>query len=95
MFIVVLGSILALMHLYIWKRMVKDTTRPGRVRRPVLTLVLALLMLLVGTVVVPADLRMSRSRPGMRGRDICGSASWSTCSWRFWCWSRFGWPCGG
>ncbi len=27
MFIVVLGTILGLMHLYVWKRLIKDTTR--------------------------------------------------------------------
>ena len=32
MFIVVLGTVLGLMHLYVWKRLVKDTTRPGRTR---------------------------------------------------------------
>lgn len=32
MFIVILGTVLALMHAYLWKRLIKDTTRPGRVR---------------------------------------------------------------
>src|SRR5690606_5555912 len=33
MFIVVLCAILGLMHLYLWKRLVKDTTTAGRTRR--------------------------------------------------------------
>ena len=32
MFVVVLGTILGLMHVYAWKRLVKDTTAPGRTR---------------------------------------------------------------
>ncbi|GAT12612.1 metallophosphoesterase [Mycolicibacterium novocastrense] len=32
MFIVILGTVLVLMHAYLWKRLIKDTTRPGRVR---------------------------------------------------------------
>lgn len=53
MFILVLGSILALMHLLVWKRMVKDTTSPGRLRRLLTGLVGALLLLLVGTLILP------------------------------------------
>ncbi len=30
MFIVILGTVLGLMHLYLWKRLVKDTTRGPR-----------------------------------------------------------------
>lgn len=53
MFIAILGSILALMHVYIWKRMVKDTTRQGRVRGILTVVLLALLTLLVVAVVLP------------------------------------------
>ena len=53
MFILVLGSVLALLHLYVWKRMVKDTTRPGRARWLLTALVGALALLLVGTLIVP------------------------------------------
>ncbi|ANI38532.1 metallophosphoesterase [Mycolicibacterium vaccae] len=53
MFILVLGSILALMHLYVWKRMVKDTTGPGRLRWLLTGLVVALLLLLMAALVVP------------------------------------------
>ncbi|WP_137148710.1 metallophosphoesterase [Mycolicibacterium sp. CR10] len=53
MFIAILGSILALMHVCIWKRMVKDTTRQGRVRGILTVVLLALLTLLVVAVVLP------------------------------------------
>jgi predicted MPP superfamily phosphohydrolase len=53
MFIVVLGVVLGLMHLYVWKRLIKDTTAPG-LRRRVATLVLvALAVLLVATLILP------------------------------------------
>jgi predicted MPP superfamily phosphohydrolase len=46
MFGVMLSVLVALMHWYIWKRLVKDTFRPGRARRvlTVLTVVMALLV---------------------------------------------------
>lgn len=53
MFILVLGSVLALMHLYVWKRLVRDTTRPGRARRLLSALVGALMLLLIATLFVP------------------------------------------
>lgn len=53
MFIVVLGSILALMHLYVWKRTIRDTTEPGHVRRWGSGLVAALLLLLLAALLVP------------------------------------------
>ncbi|PZF96985.1 metallophosphoesterase [Micromonospora deserti] len=45
-FVATLGVITGLVHLYLWKRLVRDTTRPGRWRRigGVTTLVLALLV---------------------------------------------------
>jgi hypothetical protein len=53
MFGVMLSVLVALMHWYIWKRLVKDTLRPGRARR-VLTVVTVLLALLVAaTLVLP------------------------------------------
>ncbi|HEY9265067.1 MAG TPA: metallophosphoesterase [Mycobacterium sp.] len=61
MFIVVLGSILGLMHLYVWKRTVGDTTRPGRIRRVLSVVVLALFTLLVVTVFLPRLLGFSES----------------------------------
>ena len=53
MFIVVLGSVLGLMHLYVWKRMVKDTTRPGRTRWLLSIAVAALMVLLLVTLLGP------------------------------------------
>ncbi|OAN36215.1 metallophosphoesterase [Mycolicibacterium iranicum] len=53
MFILVLGSVLLLMHAFIWKRMVRDTTRPGRSRRLLSALVAALMLLLIATLFVP------------------------------------------
>lgn len=53
MFFLILSSILVLIHLYVWKRVARDTTRPGPVRR-LLTLVIAgLFLLLLATLVVP------------------------------------------
>jgi len=53
MFIVVLSAVLALMNVYLWKRLVKDTTRPGRARRVLTAVLIALALLLVATLVVP------------------------------------------
>ena len=54
MFIVFLSAILALMTVYLWKRLVKDTTAPGAGTRRIFTLVLiALALLIVATLVVP------------------------------------------
>ena len=53
MFIVILSAILALMNVYLWKRLVKDTTGPGRTRR-ILTLVfVGIASVLVAALVVP------------------------------------------
>jgi uncharacterized protein len=52
MFIVVLGTVLGLIHLYVWKRLIQDTTG-GRVRWVLSGLFLALLLLLVATLVLP------------------------------------------
>lgn len=53
MFLVILGSVLTLMHLYVWKRMARDTTRPGRARWALTGVVLALALLLVATLMLP------------------------------------------
>ena len=53
MFIVILSAILGLIHLYLWKRMVKDTTAPGRTRWILTGVLLALAVLLVATLVLP------------------------------------------
>jgi uncharacterized protein len=52
MFIVVLGTVLGLIHLYVWKRLIQDTTG-GRVRWVLSGLFLALLMLLIATLLLP------------------------------------------
>ncbi|WP_197375302.1 metallophosphoesterase [Mycolicibacterium baixiangningiae] len=53
MFIVVLTAILALIHLYLWKRLVKDTTRPGRTRRLLTVALLGCLALLMAALILP------------------------------------------
>jgi len=60
MFIVVLCSVLVLMHLYVWKRLVKDTTRPGRTRLILSAVVLAMAGVLAVTLFLP---RMTSTRP--------------------------------
>lgn len=61
MFIVILAATLALIHLYLWKRLVKDTTRAGPVRRIVTAVLLALLALLFATLVAPRVLGVRES----------------------------------
>lgn len=53
MFIVILSSVLGLAHLYVWKRLIKDTTTPGRTRWILTVVFLALAALLVWTLMVP------------------------------------------
>jgi uncharacterized protein len=52
-FIVILSAVLGLMHVYLWKRLVKDTTRPGRTRWALSAVLVALAVLLVATLIVP------------------------------------------
>jgi predicted MPP superfamily phosphohydrolase len=53
MFVVILAAILALIHLYLWKRLVKDTTHAGRTRRILTAVLLGLLTLLFATLILP------------------------------------------
>lgn len=53
MFIVVLIAVLTLLHLYLWKRLVRDTTRPGALRWALTAAFLVLTVLLVATLTVP------------------------------------------
>ena len=53
MFVIVLGAILGLMHLYVWKRGVKDTTRRGRTRWVFTGVLAALMTLLFATLLLP------------------------------------------
>src|SRR6476659_3098621 len=61
MFIVVLGSILALLHIYVWKRTVKDTTRPGRARWSLSIGLVALMTLLIVALIGPRILGVAES----------------------------------
>ena len=53
MFIMILSTILGLAHLYVWKRLIKDTTAPGRTRWILTAVLLALAALLVMTLILP------------------------------------------
>lgn len=61
MFIVGLSAVLGLIHLYLWKRLIKDTTRPGRTRWILTTILIALAMLLVATLMGPRVLGLAES----------------------------------
>jgi predicted MPP superfamily phosphohydrolase len=52
MFIVILGTVLGLMHLYVWKRLIRDTTR-GRIRWVLTGVLVALLVLLLAGLLLP------------------------------------------
>ena len=52
MFVVILGTVLGLMHLYLWKRLVKDTGG-GRTRWALSGVLLALMVLLFATLLLP------------------------------------------
>jgi uncharacterized protein len=62
MFILVLSAVLALMNAYLWKRLVRDTTRPGTTRRILTVVLIALALLLVVTLVVPRFFGVTESR---------------------------------
>jgi len=53
MFIIGLSAVLGLMHLYLWKRQIKDTTRPGRTRRILTAVLIALATLLIAALTLP------------------------------------------
>jgi uncharacterized protein len=61
MFIVGLSAVLGLMHLYLWKRLVKDTTRPGRTRWILTAVLIALVTLLIVTLILPRVIGLSES----------------------------------
>ena len=48
-----LSAVLGLMSWYVWKRLVKDTTRSGRTRRAMTAAFVALTVLLAATLIVP------------------------------------------
>ncbi|MEH3142880.1 MAG: metallophosphoesterase [Mycobacterium kyogaense] len=55
MFLLVLGSSLGLMTLFVWFRLVRSTTRPGRTRRILTALLLILTALLVAALMLRRD----------------------------------------
>jgi uncharacterized protein len=61
MFIALLSAALGLMHLYLWKRLVKDTTRPGRTRWALSAVLVALMTLLFATLNVPRVLGLTET----------------------------------
>jgi uncharacterized protein len=61
LFIVILSAVLGLMHIYLWKRLVKDTTRPGRTRWALSAVLVALAMLLVATLILPRTIGITES----------------------------------
>ncbi|WP_102143626.1 metallophosphoesterase [Mycobacterium hubeiense] len=61
MFIVVLSAVLALMHFYLWKRLIKDTTRPGRTRWILTAVLIALTAVLVVTLILPRIIGLTES----------------------------------
>jgi predicted MPP superfamily phosphohydrolase len=52
-FVFMLSAVLGLMSRYVWKRLVKDTTRSGRPRRAMTGAFVALTVLLAATLIVP------------------------------------------
>jgi uncharacterized protein len=61
-FIIMLGSVLGLVQLYLWRRLVKDTTRPGRTRKILTTLMIALTALLLATLILPRRIGPNHSQ---------------------------------
>ncbi len=53
MFLVIAAAVVALMHLYLWKRLVADTTRTARARRIGTAAVVALAVLVAATLTLP------------------------------------------
>src|SRR4051794_38084312 len=53
MFIALLGAVLGLMHLYLWKRLIKDTTVAGRTRWILTAAFVALMALLFAALILP------------------------------------------
>jgi predicted MPP superfamily phosphohydrolase len=53
MFILVLITVLVLLHLYLWKRLIRDTTRPGAARWALNAAFGLLTVLLVATLILP------------------------------------------
>lgn len=59
MFLVVVMAILVLMHAYVWKRLVKDTTVPGRARRAGTVAIIVLALVTVAALMLPRVLGLT------------------------------------
>jgi len=55
LFLVVVFTVLALMHAYVWQRMVRDTTRRGRARLALTIGLIALAAMLIAAMLLSAD----------------------------------------
>src|SRR5690606_30186323 len=62
MFILVLTAILALIHLYLWKRLVKDTTVAGRTRWLLTGVLGALFVVLIAALLLPRMIGVTATR---------------------------------
>lgn len=61
MFFLIVCSVLVGIHLYLWKRLVKDTTRPGRARLILTAGLVVLGLLVVAALVVPRTVGVTES----------------------------------
>ena len=61
MFFAILGVLLGLMTLYLWKRLIRDTTRPGRTRWILDVALVVLTVLLVATLTLPRVIGVTSS----------------------------------
>ena len=61
MFFVLLSAVLGLMHVYLWKRLVKDTTRPGRTRWALTAALVPLIALLLAALILPRVIGVTES----------------------------------
>ncbi len=62
MFLIIVVLVLALIHVYLWKRLVKDTTNPGRLRRTLAMVLVALAGLVLAALVVPRLVGVAEGR---------------------------------
>lgn len=61
MFIVILSAVLTLIHLYLWKRLVRDTTRSGYPRRLLTAVLVGAAALLIAALVLPRVIGLPES----------------------------------
>jgi predicted MPP superfamily phosphohydrolase len=62
MFGVILSVLVGLMHFYLWKRLVKDTTAPGRTRRVLTVAIVVLTVLVFATLTLPRRVGIAASQ---------------------------------